>query len=174
MKSILVKIFFCVISLNVVQSQISGQLFQYDLDFSLPGANIYLKGDKKVIQSDFDGFFELPIPTDHEKSDLIMSFGELTLEINNIALDNKEINLGKIILPEFRSIEIDEYEKLTQSEKENCMPIYCWAELLGYLMMDKLKDDYLQLNCSNKITDFEYDSKSKTVKIDWAIIKDCQ
>jgi len=172
MKNITIIIFYLITSIGLANSQISGQLFQYDSE-TTPGVQISLTGSKYTTQSNFDGYFELPISSRDENINLVFMFGGLTLEIQNIEPKTQKIELGKLILPEFKSIGIEEYNNLTEPEKENCLPIYCWAELLGYLNTNQLENDYLELNCNDKITDFEYDSKSKKVKVDWQIVKIC-
>ena len=98
----------------------------------------------------------------------------MTIEIQNLEFDTTNLDLGIIELPAFKSIEINEFEELTESEKENCYPIYCWTQLLGYTDTNELENEYLTLNCKEKITEFEYDRTTKTVTLDWSIIKECE
>lgn len=165
---------------GIANAQISGQLFQYESEF--PAGKISIDKESDYVESDFDGNFEIEIPEKVEKFELIINlnqgnphayFKSLKIIIENIKNTSK-IDLGKIILPSFKSIEIDEYEQLSESEKENCYPIYCWTQLLGYTFTNKLENDYLTLNCKNKITEFEYNPVTKTVSVDWNLIKDCE
>jgi hypothetical protein len=136
------------------------------------------------VESDFDGYFEIEIPKNVEKLDLIINlnqgnphayFKSLKINIQNVKLKNtSKIDLGEINLPSFKSIEIDEYEQLNESEKESCFPIKHYANLLGYWYTNKLENKYLILNCENKITVFKYDPEAKTVSVDWNLIKDCE
>ena len=157
---------------GIAVAQISGQLFQYESEF--PGVQVYFKYFDQKVESDFDGHFKLPIPSGTEEKDLIIDLGGMIIEIQNVELGNGKLDLGKIQLPVFKSIEIVEFEQLSESEKASCYPIYCWTELLGYLYSNKLEHKYLTMNCQQKITDFEYDSTTKTVKVEWNSIKDCQ
>ncbi|WP_299436611.1 hypothetical protein [uncultured Maribacter sp.] len=167
---------------GIAKAQISGQLFQYESEF--PAGKISIDKETDYVESDFDGNFKIGIPKNAEKFDLILNlnqgnphtyFKSLKIIIENINLKNtSNIDLGKINLPSFKSIEIAEYEKLNESEKEHCYPIYCWTELLGYTYTNKLENEYLKLNCQQEITDFEYNKKTKTVKVDWKNIKNCE
>ncbi|MEN8886168.1 MAG: hypothetical protein ABF246_07240 [Winogradskyella sp.] len=98
----------------------------------------------------------------------------MTIEIQNFISDSTMLDLGKIEIPTFKSIEINEYEQLTEPKKENCYPIYHWTQLIGYTYTLELENDYITLNCEQKITDFEYNSETKTIKINWNIIKNCE
>lgn len=167
---------------RIGNAQISGQLFQYESEFPL--AKVSIRGESKSVESDFDGNFTIEIDENLKSIDLIIdsnqdqtdkSFKALKVVIQNLKLDNEtQLELGKIELPSFKSIEIYEFEKLSKSEKENCYPIYCWTQLLGYTFTNKLENDYLTLNCKNKITEFEYNPVTKTVSVDWNSIKDCE
>jgi len=157
---------------GIANAQISGQLF---LDESeIPGVEVYFKNSDFKINSDFDGFFELQIPERIAKADLILKDRELSVEIRNLEFEFTKLDLGKIELPTFKSIDIDEYKKLSELEKKSCYPIKHYTNLLGYWYTNKLENDYLTLNCKNKITEFEYNPETKTVSVDWNLIKDCE
>ena len=157
---------------GIANAQISGQLFQYESEF--PGVQVYFKSSEQKVESDFDGFFKSLIPKGNEKNDLILSGYGMTIEIQNFISDSTMLDLGKIEIPTFKSIEINEYEQLTEPKKENCYPIYHWTQLIGYTYTLELENDYITLNCEQKITDFEYNSETKTIKINWNIIKNCE
>lgn len=167
-------ILFILLSLSTVESQISGQLFQYDFELPAPGIEVYLNESSNTVFSDFDGFFTLDVPENIVSSDLIIKALDLTIQIKNIDLNNLELNLGKILLPQIKSLGLDEFDSLSEAEKESCVPMYCWLELIGYYKTDELDKDYLKLNCTDKITDFVYDINSKTVKVDWSVVENCQ
>ena len=165
---------------GIANAQISGQLFQYESEF--PAGKISIEKESDYVESDFDGNFEIDTPKNIEKFDLIINlyqgnphtyFKSLKIIIENVN-DTSNIDLGKINLPSFKSIEIDEYEQLSESEKVNCYPIRHYANLLGYRYTNKLENEYLILNCENKITEFEYNPETKTVTVDWNLIKDCE
>ncbi len=157
---------------GIANAQISGQLF---LDKSeIPGIEVYLKNSDIKTNSDFDGFFELQLPKGTAKGDLIIKDWELSVEIRNLEFKTTKLDLGKIELPTFKSIDIEEYEQLSESEKESCYPIKHYANLLGYWYTNKLENEYLILNCKNKITEFEYNPNTKTVSVDWNLIKECK
>ena len=157
---------------GIANAQISGQLFQYESE--LPLVNVYFKNSDQKVESDFDGYFKLPIPTGNDKNSLILNLGVMIIEIQNVEIGTAELDLGKIELPAFKSLEIDEFEQLTESEKEDCYPIYCWTDLLGYIYTSKLENEFLTLNCKQKITDFQYNSITKTIIVDWNLIKGCE
>ena len=157
---------------RIANAQISGQIFQDES--GIPGVEIYFKSSDKKTASDFDGFFKLQIPESREKDDLILKDHILLVEIRNLEFGFAKIDLGKIELPTFKSISIEEYEQLSQSEKESCYPIKHYANLLGYLYTNKLENEYLILNCKKKITEFEYNPNTKTVSVDWNLIKQCE
>ena len=56
---------------GIANAQISGQLFQYESEF--PGVQVYFKNSGQKVESDFDGYFKLPIQKGTEKNDLILS-----------------------------------------------------------------------------------------------------
>jgi hypothetical protein len=157
---------------GIANAQISGQLFQDKSE--IPGVEVYFKNSDIKTNSDFDGFFKLQIPEGTVKGDLILKDRELYVEIRNLEFKFVKLDLGKIELPTFKSIDIEEYEQLSESEKESCYPIKHYANLLGYLYTNKLENEYLILNCKNKITEFEYNPDNKTVSVDWNLIKHCE
>ena len=157
---------------GIANAQISGQLFQYESEF--PGVQVYFKNSDQKVESNFDGYFKLPMPKGNEKNDLILCGYGMTIEIQNLKFESTKLDLGKIELPAFKIIESNEFEKLTKSEKENCYPMYCYTELLGYSYTNELENEYLILNCKEKITEFKYNSITKTITVDWNTIKECE
>jgi len=141
---------------------------------SLPGAEIRFKESDKIVTADFDGNFSLPIESKIGNENLIISYAGLFIEIKNIELSDGKLNIGEFEIPYFKDISITEFEQLSESEKENCLPTYCWGQLLGYFSTNKLEKEYLTLNCKDKITKFEYNPTTKTIIVDWNIIKECK
>ncbi|WP_299064282.1 hypothetical protein [uncultured Polaribacter sp.] len=141
---------------------------------SLPGAEIKFKQSDKIVSADFDGNFSLPIESKTGNDNLIILYAGLSIEIKNIELSNGKLNIGEFEMPYFKDISITEFEQLSELEKKNCLPTYCWGQLLGYLRTDKLGNEYLTLNCKEKITEFEFDPTTKTIVVDWNLIKDCK
>ncbi|EDP70681.1 hypothetical protein FBALC1_07978 [Flavobacteriales bacterium ALC-1] len=156
---------------SVANSQVIGIVLMDSL--SLPGAVLELKRSKSIVTANFDGEFTLPIKSEIKKDDLFITYAELTIQIKNVDLDTAELNIGEIEIPYFKSIEIEEYEQLSELEKENCIAINHWAQLLGYLDLSRLENDYIILNCSQEIIDYTYDLKAKTITVDWSVIKNC-
>ena len=153
-------------------AQISGQLFQYGHE--LPLAEIYFKNSKERTQSDFNGNFRLQISGQIKNVDLILDLGEMQVEINGFGLDQSRLDLGKLVLPEFKSISIAEFDNLSDSEQESCREIYHWTQLVGYYDTNKLENNFLILNCKNRIIDFEFNPTKKTVTVDWSSMKACK
>ena len=141
---------------------------------SLPGAEIKFKESDQVVIADFDGNFVLPIEFKIKKPNLIISYSGLSIEIKNIELIEGKLDIGNFEIPYFEDISITEFELLTELEKQNCLPIYHWAQLLGYFNTKKIDTDYLTLNCDKNIKEFEYDPQTKTVLVDWDLIKLCE
>ena len=157
---------------NIVFSQVSGTILMDSL--SLPGAEIKFKESDKGVMADFDGNFVLPLESEIKNNSLIISYAGLSIEIKNIEFSNGKLNIGKFEIPYFKDISITEFEQLSESEKENCLPTYCWGQLLGYFSTNKLEKEYLTLNCKEKITEFEFNSTTKTITVDWNKIKECE
>ena len=141
---------------------------------SLPGAEIKFKESDKGVMADFDGNFVLPLESDIKNNSLIISYAGLSIEMKNIEFSNGKLDIGKFEIPYFKDISITEFEQLSESEKENCLPTYCWGQLLGYFSTNKLEKEYLTLNCKEKITEFEFNSTTKTITVDWNKIKECE
>ncbi|WP_324026499.1 hypothetical protein QSV08_03135 [Maribacter sp. BPC-D8] len=177
--SILVLIFS-----GIANAQISGQLFRDGTEY--PGAKIYILNGTEKSTADFDGNFYLKLPKSEKTFDLVINlnqgfdpsdFKELEVIIKNIKVtDSTKIDLGKIRLPVYKSISIEEFNELDVMDKKQCLPIKHYANLLGYDYTNNLSDDYILLNCSgeNKITDFEFDEVEKTVCVEWLTLNSCE
>jgi hypothetical protein len=157
---------------NIAFGQVSGTILMDSL--SLPGAVIKFKNSDKNVMSDFDGNFYLPTDSTFINDTLIISWVDLSIEIKNFKLDKGKAELGNFEIPYFKYISIMEFEQFSELEKKNCQPTYCWGQLLGYRRTDKLGNEYLTLNCKEKITEFEFKSTTKTIVVDWNLIKNCK
>lgn len=165
--SFLILILFLACSGNVT-SQIIGQFLQDAYEY--PRVEVYFKNTNQKVESKEDGSFILPIPIETDKSELILHDVRLTVEIQNINIRTTTLDLGKIEFPNYKYLEIAEYELLTDAEKKSCFPLTCWTQILGYYTTDFLEKDYILIN-DKRITDFVYCSSSKTIKVEWNIIK---
>lgn len=154
---------------NIAFGQVTGTLLMGPE--SLPGAEIRFQKSKQIVQSDFDGNFILPVSSESANDTLVISYQSLSIEIKNFKLNNGKIDIGNFELPYFMEISISDYEQLPESEKKNCEPTYCWGQLLGYFRTDKLDNDYLILNCKEKIGEFNL--TNKVILVDWSLIKKC-
>jgi hypothetical protein len=171
-KRIYIAIIFLVY-IGSANAQITGQFV--DEEFGIPGIEVYLKNSNQKVESDFDGYFTIPIPSKNLRYNLIIKTHlELTIEIQNLELKGDKLDLGEIKLPIYKVIDSDEYTQLTKLEKENCYPIYCWTQLLGYYFTNELEKNNLTLNCKENISKFEFNSSSKRVIVDWNEIKHCK
>lgn len=165
-----------------MNAQISGQLFRDGTEY--PGAKIYVLNGIEKSNADFDGNFSLKLPK--KKFDLVINlnqgfdtlvFKELEIIIKNVTItDSTKFNLGKIRLPMYKSISIEEFNELDVLDKKQCLPVKHYANLLGYFYTNKLSNDFILLNCSgeNKITDFEFDEVEKKVCVEWSTLKSCE
>lgn len=156
---------------SVANSQVKGIVLMDSL--SLPGAVLELKRSKSIVTANFDGEFSLPIKSEIKNDDLLITYVDLTVQIKNVDLDTAELDIGEIHMPYFKIISINEYEQLPKLEKENCIATYHWAQLNGYIDLSRLENNSLTLNCSQEIIDYTYDSKAKTITVDWSVIKNC-
>ena len=139
---------------------------------SLPGAEIKFKQSERVVSADFDGNFSLPIESENGNNNLVISYAGLSIEIKNIELNNGKLNIGEFEIPYFKDISMNEFELLSELEKERCLPIYHWTQLLGYFNTQKLGKEYLTLNRKEKITEFEFNPTIKTITVDWNLIQE--
>lgn len=156
---------------GIANAQVCGQLFRYDSE--LPLVEVYFKNSELKVESDFDGHFELPYSTESKNKDLILSLGYMIIEIQNIDLNKDKLDLGKIILPIFKDISIEEFEQLSDFDKENCKPVFHWTQLIGYYNTNKLEEKFILLNCQQKITEFDFNQVTKKIIINWNVIEKC-
>lgn len=163
----------CILSFaltHIAFGQVNGKLLMDSA--SLPGAVIKFKDSSSEVSADFDGNFSLPVDSKTANNTIIISYVGLNLEIKNIELNDGALNIGNIELPYFKHI--PDLDKLSDKEKENCLPTYCWGQLLGYFNTNKLENEYIILNCKERVTEFEFNSTNKTITVDWDLIKDCR
>jgi hypothetical protein len=130
-------------------------------------------------RSDSNGEFELKIPSNIAISDLYFeTLLGLTIRIKNVPINpNKQLNLGKIYLPEFKYISKGDYKKLSKKQQKECIEDRHYADIYGYSYTNKLEKEYLILKCiksQKKITDFLFDQTTKTITLDWNIFSNCE
>ena len=137
------------------------------------------QNQERFERSDANGEVELKIPTNKKLSEIYFeTLNGLIVRIKNVPINsNKKLNLGQIIMPEFKYISIEEYNSLTREQKTECIPDAHYADIYGYLYSNELEYDYLILKCiktNKKIKDFNFDPKSKIITLDWNTFKDCE
>ena len=137
------------------------------------------QNEEKFERSDANGEIELEIPTDQCLTEIYFeTLNGLVVRIKNVPINsNKKLNLGQIIMPEFKYISIAEYDRLTRKQKTECIPDAHYTDIYGYLYSKELEYDYLILRCvkkDKKIKNFTFDSKSKIITLDWNTFKDCE
>ncbi len=127
-------------------------------------------------ESDFDGIYSLKMPNNENQIDITFTTERIAIQVNNINIKNlSSLDLGKIIIPNYKTISIEEYKELTEKEKKNCKPIYHWAQHIGYSLMEfefenDLSKKYVIWQCGKKekhISNFEFDKLNKRIIIDW-------
>ncbi len=152
-----------------------------------PLAKVSTNGLTETVESDFDGYFQLTLNKKVKKFDLHLDlnissdkgntenlFKDLKIIIKNIELNNQaKLDLGKILLPYYRHLEIREYEELKARDKKHCQPVTHYTELLGYEYSKEIDTNSVILFCEteNLITDFKYKKKKKELIIEWTNIK---
>jgi hypothetical protein len=152
---------------------LTGQLWQHSIQ--CPGAKIYFNNSDQKVVSDFDGYFSLPLPTIKKDNNTlyIRTINDLSIEIKNIDLSQKEVlELGKIEIPFFKMFEIDHYQQLPDSVKKYYHPIRHYRHLLGYYSTLEV-DSGLSIQICDKTIHYDYNSKTKTISVDWTLIERC-
>ena len=151
--------------------QIIGRITLYD-----EGAwsMISVNGKVPYITTDFEGNFELKLPKIN--NNIFISSSWVSIEIKNVP-NSKKINIGEITLPMRKSLSVKEYENLSSKEKELCMPVNCWAQLLGYEFKNQLSEPCITIKCGEtkyQLCDFKFDVENQKVVIDWDKFKVCE
>jgi len=164
-------VIFIFLLADIAFCQINGKVLM-DSE-GLFGISVQLGKSKNVVMTDFDGKFSLLVGSS-KKVDLSFYFSQLILIIKNIELVDHKLNLGNIHLPNFKMISIAEYKKLGESEKANYIEINHYVQLLGYMSTNELENNYLDLGCEEKMTEFEFDSSIKTITVDWEQKRKCK
>tara|TARA_B100000949_G_scaffold93167_1_gene83122 strand:+ start:94 stop:693 length:600 start_codon:yes stop_codon:yes gene_type:complete len=136
------------------------------------------QNEERFERSDANGEIELEIPADQSLSEIYFeTLNGLIVRIKDVPINpNKKLNLGQIIMPEFKYISIAEYDRLTRKQKTECIPDAHYTDIYGYLYSNELEYDYLILKCAKtdkKIKDFTFDPKSKIITLDWDTFNDC-
>jgi len=177
-ENITINYFFISFCLN---AQIKGQIMLHSKT-PYPGARISDNDDFYTTETDFDGYFEFNTSSKEANFDLIIHMevtgyvedSQLSIVIKNIPKESK-INLGQIYIPEYKSVSINKYKKLSKSEKENCRALYHYNTFLTYVKIDEFKEGELKLNCSKnqKTNDFKTDMDNRSIYIKWERIFEC-
>jgi len=163
------------------EAQITGEI--YDDVGPLPFVKIQLSINNSQTESDFDGIYSLKIPNGGNKTDITFITERISILIKNINLKNlSKLNLGKILIPNYKTISIKEYKELNEIEKKNCKPIYHWAQHIGYTLMEfefenDLSKKYVIWQCGKTekhISNFEFDEFNKRITIDWKESNICE
>jgi hypothetical protein len=150
--------------------QIIGRTTLYDEGaWTMISANVELP----YKTTDGEGTFELEL-SKKENSIFILS-SWISIEIKNIP-NTKKVNIGEISLPMRKSLSLKDYEILSSRAKELCIPVNCWAELLGYEFRNQLEKPCITLKCDQvkyEICEFQFDVENQKVVIEWEKIKVC-
>ena len=192
-----VLLFISILSLGLIsniQSQIiSGQVVYSELDKyeSIYGATIYF--DTTYVVSDMEGKFCTNILRHYPKSIIFKGSTHASLMIFNLPQDYDTLKFDKIELLEHAFISKAQYDSiqgnLIKTFKENDLLIiqqrkadvilrskykgvYCWADLLGYEVLDSLENKYIlnPFDHKTKII-FDFDSLKDIITLDYEKIK---
>jgi hypothetical protein len=135
---------------------------------------ISVNGELPYKTTDSEGNFELKLPK--IKNDIFILSSWISIEIKNVP-GSKKIKIGEISLPMRKSISVEEYENLSSTEKELCIPIRHWTQLLGYEFKNKLSETCLTIKCGQikyEICEFKFDVENQKVIIDWEKVVICK
>ncbi|WP_291134529.1 MULTISPECIES: hypothetical protein [unclassified Flavobacterium] len=135
---------------------------------------ISVNGETPYKTTDGEGNFELKLPK--TKNDIFILSSWISIEIKNVP-NSKKVNIGEISLPLRKSISVKEYEDLSSKEKELCIPVRHWTELLGYEFKNQLSESCLTFKCGQikyEICEFKFDIENQKVIIDWKKVKVCE
>lgn len=157
-----------------VGAQISGQLYQDGYPYPL--VKIYFDDVKPKVSSDFDGNFSLKIPQDSIPNTLVLSYNGINLHIVNCPLEaTAKLDLGKVILPKYKQLTIEEYKHLKRKERKECRPLYQGSALIGYESNHLLESSILQLHCKEgEGVPYTYDRKQNVFTITWEDFATCK
>ena len=169
-------------NLSIGYGQVCGQFIEKynDKFLEIPLVKVSLGLNATNFErSDINGEFELKITPENCSSDLYFETPQgLIVQIKDAPINPyKKLNLGQMTLPEFKYISIDEYNKLTKNQKEECIPDRHYWDIYGYSYSNELEHDYLILKCvksDKKIKDFWFDPKSKTITLNWNVFNSCE
>ena len=152
-------------------SQVIGKIALYD-----KGAWSMISVNKELPYKNTDskGNFELSLP--NAKNVLFILSSWISIEIRNVP-NSKKVNIGTITLPMRRSLSIIEYDSLSSKDKDRCIAVRHWAELLGYEFKDQLSEPCITVKCGitkYQICDFDFDVENQKVVIDWKNMRVCE
>lgn len=154
-------------------AQISGKFYQDGYPYPL--VKIYFDDIKPKVSSDFEGNFSLKIPQDSISNTLVLSYNGINLHIVNCPLESSEkLDLGKVILPKYKQLTIEEYKQLKRRERKQCRPLYQGSTLMGYESNHQLESNALQLHCKEgNVVPYTYDKKQNYFIISWENFVGC-
>lgn len=161
----------CLLLINFsIQAQVTGRtIFENKGCWSMISVN----GKMPYLNTDGEGNFTLTLT---KQNNHIFILSDISIEIKNIP-NNEEVNIGEIFIPKWKSIEVEEYLKLSNKEKKYCKPIYHWTQLIGYEYTNQLSEPCITLKCEQttyKICDFRFNHRKQKIIIDWKKIKPCK
>ena len=101
---------------NLISGQVSGKLLFESEPF--PGVELKFKNSNESVFSDFDGNFSLGYKKKIETENILITYNGLTIEIEKVDLRKDKFTIGNFILPYYKSISINEYSRLSKTEKK--------------------------------------------------------
>ncbi len=167
-------------NIGIGYGQVCGQFFDKVSTVPVPLVKVSFKLDSTNFErSDVNGEFVLEIPSTMSKSDLYFeTLLGLIVRIKNVpVIPNEQLNLGKIFLPDFKYISIEDYKKLNREQQKECIEDRHYADVHGYSYTNQLDTNYLILKCiqsQKRITDFSFDPTTKIITLDWNMFNDCE
>lgn len=164
-------------------TDITGILFEDEIESI--GTYFDVENTGITTSTNFDGKFSLKVPRE-SIFNLVIRENEIlgydqkyrgsTVIIKNINSSSfDKIDFGKIVLPKHQIISPKKYEKLSLTERGYCVPIYHYAELLGYKNWNNFEENYILFTCGNieKKVKFKNDSVNRRIIINWEEIQNC-
>ncbi len=154
-----------------LHSQIVGMVTLYD-----EGAWSMISVNKELPYKTTDnkGNFEVSLP--NAKNVIFILSSWISIEIKNVP-SLKKVNIGAISLPMRKFLSKAEYNSLSSKDKDRCIAVRHWAELLGYEFKDQLSEPCVTVKCGTtkyQICDFDSDVENQKVVIDWKNIRVCE
>ena len=177
MKTIIILIITLIAS-EIGISQVCGQFI--DGQFAMPLIKVsYELNSDYYVRSNENGDFELNNPLNLCESDIYFETElGLVVKITNVQLNlYEQLNLGRIYIPEFKYISLEDYEKLSSKQKKECIPDSHYTDIYGYFYSNELENKYLIKKCHEtftKLTNVKFNPSTKTISIDWNSFDNCE